>query len=103
MVPGHTPPPPGGHHGDVALKTCVLNLGSGLRPVARALARGGVRAWPLLGEGAGSKMLIFATFIRIFAVTEVTAKTLCFQWFFMVPVQVPSQSASIYAGIANTA
>ena len=64
-VPGHAPPPLGGHHGDVSLDTCVLNLGSGLRPVARAPARGGVRAWPLLSGGPTSKMLIFASFIRL--------------------------------------
>ena len=55
---------PGGHHGDSVLKTCVVNLGSGLRPVARAPAPGGVRAWPLLAERSGSKMFIFYMFYK---------------------------------------
>ena len=53
-----------------------MNLGSGLRPVARAPAPGGARAWPFLGEGSGSKMLIFARFIKVLHVTKVTCKTL---------------------------
>jgi hypothetical protein len=56
----------GGHRGVLALKMRVLNLGSRLQPVARAPARGGVRAWPLLLGYSGSKMLIFAMFYKVF-------------------------------------
>ncbi len=62
MVPMDPSHPPGGHYEGVVLKTQVVNLGSGTRPVAGAPAPGGVGAWPLNSVRCQSKMLIFARF-----------------------------------------